>query len=74
MLEEERLIAALQRYTPRLQVVQGLGGLGVRQQAELVGSHQLLLGLVDLDPAVVAAAGADFIVNGALPRDLQVAC
>lgn len=58
VLEEERLIAALQRYTPRLQVVQGLGGLGVRQQAELVGSHQLLLGPHGADFTHLAFAGA----------------
>jgi hypothetical protein len=44
VLNEEELIGALQRHTPRLQVVDALDGLGVRAQAELVGRHQLLLG------------------------------
>ncbi|MCP9817468.1 glycosyltransferase family 61 protein [Synechococcus sp. GreenBA-s] len=41
---EEALIGALLQHTPRLQVVQGLEGLGVREQAELVGSHRTVLG------------------------------
>jgi hypothetical protein len=44
VLHEDALIGALQRHTPRLQVVQKLGGLNVRQQAELVGSHEVVLG------------------------------
>ena len=44
VVNEAALIAALQRHTPRLQVVHGLEGLGVREQAELVGRHQRVLG------------------------------
>jgi capsular polysaccharide biosynthesis protein len=44
LLNEEELIGALQRHTPRLQVVDALDGLGVRAQAELVGRHELVLG------------------------------
>jgi hypothetical protein len=44
LLNEEELIGALQRHTPRLQVVDALDGLAVRAQAELVGRHELLLG------------------------------
>jgi len=44
VLEEATLIAALQRQTPRLQVVHNLEDLPVRQQAELVCSHELVIG------------------------------
>ncbi len=44
VLDEEALIAALQRHTPRLQVVDSLEGLGVRDQAELVGRHRAVVG------------------------------
>jgi hypothetical protein len=44
VLNEEELIGALQRHTPRLQVVTRLDGLGVRAQAELVGRHRWLVG------------------------------
>jgi hypothetical protein len=44
VLNEPALIAALQRLTPRLQVIDNLETLGVRHQAELVGRHRVLLG------------------------------
>ena len=44
VLEEDSLMAALQRHTPRLTVVHSLGDLPVRQQAELVCSHELVIG------------------------------
>lgn len=44
VLEEDSLMAALQRHTPRLTVVHSLGDLSVRQQAELVCSHELVIG------------------------------
>lgn len=44
VLNEEPLIAALQRHTPKLEVVQQLGALPVRQQAELLGRHRLVVG------------------------------
>lgn len=44
VLNEEALIGALQRQSPRLQVVDTLDSLTVREQAELVGRHALLLG------------------------------
>jgi hypothetical protein len=44
LLNEEALIGALQRHTPRLQVVDALERLSVRAQAELVGRHRALLG------------------------------
>jgi capsular polysaccharide biosynthesis protein len=44
VLNEEALIGALQRHTPRLQVVDALEPLAVRAQAELVGRHRLLVG------------------------------
>lgn len=44
VLNEEALIGSLQRHSPRLQVVDTLDSLTVREQAELVGRHALLLG------------------------------
>jgi capsular polysaccharide biosynthesis protein len=44
VLNEEPLIMALQRHTPNLEVVQRLGQLGVREQAELVCRHRLVVG------------------------------
>ena len=44
VLNEEALIGALQRHTPRLQVADRMEGLGVRAQAELVGRHRWLVG------------------------------
>lgn len=44
VLNEPALVAVLQRLTPRLQVVDSLEGLSVREQAELVGRHRVLLG------------------------------
>ncbi len=44
VLNEEALIGSLQRQSPRLQVVDTLDSLTVREQAELVGRHALLLG------------------------------
>jgi capsular polysaccharide biosynthesis protein len=44
VVNEEALLGALQRQSPRLQVVDTLHQLGVRDQAELVGRHALLLG------------------------------
>jgi capsular polysaccharide biosynthesis protein len=44
VVNEEALIGALQRQSPRLQVVDSMDSLAVREQAELVGRHALLLG------------------------------
>lgn len=44
VLNEEVLIGALQRHTPRLRVVDSLEGLSVRDQAALVGSAETLIG------------------------------
>lgn len=44
VLNEDALITALQRHTPRLAVVHNLGRLGVREQARLVTQHRLVLG------------------------------
>jgi hypothetical protein len=44
VLNEPALIAALQRLTPRLQVIDSFEAFSVRDQAELVGRHRVLLG------------------------------
>jgi hypothetical protein len=44
VLNEEALITALQRHTPKLEVVHQLGRLGVREQAQLISRHQVVLG------------------------------
>lgn len=44
VVNEEALIGALQRHGPRLQVVDSMDSMAVREQAELVGRHALLVG------------------------------
>lgn len=44
VLNEVALVTALQRHTPKLAVVHQLGKLGVREQAQLIARHRVVLG------------------------------